>query len=110
MLKPSRDFYRPFQGGASFVDPYCYLCFTLSLLYCLVRSLQPCDYLLGNGSPLGFLDVFLCFCHFPNGVLGQVWYLIVSIPDLCLLLYFYSYGFPLIARRLVMDQTKTTLI
>ena len=25
------------------------------------------------------------FCHFPIGILGQVWYLIVSIPDLCTL-------------------------
>ena len=24
------------------------------------------------------------------GVLGQVWYLIVSIPDLCTLIYFYT--------------------
>ena len=29
-------------------------------------------------------------CHFPIGILGQVWYLIVSIPDLCTLTYFYS--------------------
>ena len=29
-------------------------------------------------------DVFLCFVTFLYGVLGQVWYLIVSIPDLCL--------------------------
>ena len=28
------------------------------------------------------------FVAFPCGVLGQVWYLIVSIPDLCLLPYF----------------------
>ena len=27
-------------------------------------------------------------CHFPIGILGQVWYLIVSIPDLCTLTYF----------------------
>ena len=27
-------------------------------------------------------------CHFPIGILGQVWYLIVSIPDLCILTYF----------------------
>ena len=27
-------------------------------------------------------------CHFPIGILGQVWYLIVSIPDLCTLAYF----------------------
>ena len=25
------------------------------------------------------------FFHFPIGILGQVWYLIVSIPDLCTL-------------------------
>ena len=28
------------------------------------------------------------FCHFPIGIRGQVWYLIVSIPDLCTLTYF----------------------
>ena len=27
------------------------------------------------------------FVTFPCGTLGQVWYLIVSIPDLCLLTY-----------------------
>ena len=26
----------------------------------------------------------------PIGILGQVWYLIVSIPDLCTFTYFYS--------------------
>ena len=30
-------------------------------------------------------------CHFPIGILGQVWYLIVSIPDLCTLTYFDLY-------------------
>ena len=32
----------------------------------------------------------LWVCHFPIGILGQVWYLIVSIPDLCTLTYFYG--------------------
>ena len=32
--------------------------------------------------------VLLRVCHFPNVILGQVWYLIVSIPDLCILTYF----------------------
>ena len=33
--------------------------------------------------------IFSCvFVTFTYGVLGQVWYLIVSIPDLCLLLHF----------------------
>ena len=32
--------------------------------------------------------VQLCVCHFPIGILGQVCYLIVSIPDLCTLTFF----------------------
>ena len=32
--------------------------------------------------------VLLWVCHFPIGILGQVWYLVVSIPDLCILTYF----------------------
>ena len=33
--------------------------------------------------------MFYCiFVTFPCGVLGQVWYLIVLIPDLCVLSYF----------------------
>ena len=67
----------------------------LSLSCCLVSSLQPCGQLLGKGWPLGSLvydDGFLMFFFtFPYGVLGQVWYLIWSIPDLCLLPYFKMY-------------------
>ena len=32
-------------------------------------------------------DVLSCVCYFPIGILGQMWYLIVSIPDICSLLY-----------------------
>ena len=32
--------------------------------------------------------VSMLVCHFPIGILGQVWYLIVAIPDLCTLTYF----------------------
>ena len=32
--------------------------------------------------------VELLVCHFPIGILDQVWYLIVSIPDICCLTYF----------------------
>ena len=49
-----------------------------------------CGHLLGKGWPLGSrLWCLLWVCHFPIGILGQVWYLIVSIPDLCTLTYFY---------------------
>ena len=34
--------------------------------------------------------MFSCvFVTCPYGYLGQVWYLMISIPDLCLLLYFF---------------------
>ena len=37
--------------------------------------------------------VLMCvmFCTFKYGVSGQVWYLIVSVPNLCLFLYFYIF-------------------
>ena len=42
----------------------------------------------GKGWPLGSrLWFLLLVCHFPIGILGQVWYLNVSIPDLCTLTY-----------------------
>ena len=48
-----------------------------------------CGHLLGKGWPLNSrLWCLLWVCHFPIGILGQVWYLIVSIPDLCTLTYF----------------------
>ena len=37
---------------------------------------------------LSALDCGISFCHIPIGILGQVWYLIVPIPDLCILTYF----------------------
>ena len=90
-FKPSsKIFYWPFQGGTSFVDLLCFcsvlclLCFVHVCLYVL------CGHLLGKGSPLGSrLWCLLWVCHFPIGILGQVWYLIVSIPDLCTINYFY---------------------
>ena len=92
-FKPSsKIFYWPFQGGTSFVDLLCF-CSVLCLL-CFVRV---CLYvlrghLLGKGWPLGSrLWCLLWVCHFPIGILGQVWYLIVSIPDLCNLTYFYGF-------------------
>ena len=92
-FKPSsKIFYWPFQGGTSFVDLLCFcsvlclLCFVRVCLYVL------CGHLLGKGWPLGSrLWCLLWVCHFPIGILGQVWYLIVSIPDLCTITYFYKF-------------------
>ena len=89
-FKPSsKIFYWPFQGGTSFVDLLCF-CSVL----CLICFVHVCLYvlrgnLLGKGWPLSSrLWCLLWVCHFPIGILGQVWYLIVSIPDLCNLTYF----------------------
>ena len=38
---------------------------------------------------LSFVMFNCVFVTFPCGILGQVWYLIVSIPDLCCLSYFF---------------------
>ena len=66
---------------AEFTGYYAVLSFHCSLLVtCRERANQ-----------LAFLYVMFSsvFVTFPCGVLGQVWYLVVSIPDLCLL-FFYS--------------------
>ena len=72
------------------MDPFCNLCFMsamLSYLHCslVVTRLKRADLL------TLLCVMFSCaFVTFPCGVLGQVWYFIVSIPDLCLLPYFHK--------------------
>ena len=47
-----------------------------------------CGHLLGKADLLALVcGVLPKVYHFPIGILGQVWYLIVSIPDLCTLTY-----------------------
>ena len=67
-----------------------HLCFCVLYFSCLcICSLLPCCHLLGKAALLALVgDVYLSFVTFPCGILGQVWYLIVSFPDLCLLSYF----------------------
>ena len=45
-------------------------------------------------------DVYCIFITFPCGILDQVWYLIVSFPDLCTLSYFKNITSPLIVTLL----------
>ena len=68
------------------MDPFCYLCFTFGMLSCLfIAALwSPA----GKGLTTWLPCMLLYFVIFPCGVLGQVWYVIVLIPDLCLLTYF----------------------
>ena len=70
------------------MDHLCFFClvFVMSLCgpvyLCLVVTCWEMADLLALAC--GFL---LLVCYFPIGILGQVWYLIVSIPDLCTLIY-----------------------
>ena len=60
------------------------------LLFMFVFAILSCLFLAALWTLLALLYVvFFCFVTFPYVVLGQVWYLIVVIPDLCLLPYFY---------------------
>ena len=61
----------------------CVIC--VSCLSCFpFCSLQPCGHLLERANLLGLLYVVFTnvFVTVLCGILGQVWYLIVSIPDL----------------------------
>ena len=91
--KPSsKIFYWPFQGGTTSVDLLCFFClifafFLYAAVYmCLVVTCWERADLLAL-----VCDVLLWVCYFPIGIQGQVWYLIVSIPDLCTLTYFWIF-------------------
>ena len=68
------------------------LFYVLCLPRIRVCSLLPCSHLKGKDWPFGScLWCLLWFVTFPFGILGQVWYLIVSIPDPCCLSYFVNF-------------------
>ena len=66
------------------MDHLCYLCLVFVMLCCLVVTCWDRADLLA----LMFVMSICDFVTFPCGNLGQVWYLIVLIPDLCRLFYF----------------------
>ena len=70
------------------MDNLCYLCLLFVMLPRLfIAALWPPA---GRGLTSWLLFVmFDCiFVTFPCGILGQMWYLIALIPDLCRLSYF----------------------
>ena len=79
---PVKYLYWPFQGGASFLDHLYYLCLVFVMLSRLFIATRERVDLLAL-----VCDVYCDFVTFPFGILGQVWYLIVSIPDPCCLSY-----------------------
>ena len=67
------------------MDHLCYLClvFVMLLRLFIAALLSPARK--GLTSWLLFVMSNCDFVTFPCGILGQVWYLIVLIPDLCCL-------------------------
>ena len=83
MVDPSTVNSRYFFCGSFMIFLSC-VCYAF-VHFCLY---VPCGHLLGKGQPLGSRFWCLALSHFPIGMLGQVWYLIASIPDLCTITYF----------------------
>ena len=71
------------------MDHLCYLCLVFVMVSRLFISALWSTAGKGLTSWLLFVMSYCDFVFFPCGILGQVWYLIVMIPDLCHLSYFY---------------------
>ena len=71
------------------MDHLCYLCLVLVMLSHLFIAALWSPAGKGLISWLLFVMLNCDFVTFPHFILGQVWYLIVSIPDLCHLSYFH---------------------
>ena len=73
------------------MDHLCYLCLVFFMLSCLFIAALWSPAGKGLTSWLLFVIFNCVFVTFLCGILCQVWYLIVSILDLCRLSYFASF-------------------
>ena len=93
MFKPSSNSFAERSKWVLLLWIICFICLLrLSvLLTCLFLAVlwSPAGKgLTSRFSCTAVCDVFLCSNTFPYGVMGQVWYLIASVPDICPLTYF----------------------
>ena len=92
MFKPSSDLFTDYSKAMLFVGHFCDLCLTFVFIYCTVWSVAYS--LVTTCWERAVLLFLLCvmfpcvFVTFPYGVSGQMRYLIVWIPDLCLLFFY----------------------
>ena len=70
------------------MDHLCYFCIVFVMLSHLLIAALWSSAGKGLASWISFVVLNCVVVTFPFGILGQVWYLIVSIPDLCCLFYF----------------------
>ena len=78
---------RYFFGGSFVLFLYC-VCHAFPSAHCCLIIWSPAGK--GLTSWLSFVVLNCVVLTFPFGILGQVWYLIVSIPDICPLSYFHT--------------------
>ena len=78
LFKPSsKIFYWPFQGGTSFVDLLCFFCLVVAMPLCVSVYMCLVVTYWDRADLLALVcGVLLWVCHFPTGILGQMWYLI----------------------------------
>ena len=69
----------------------CYFCLVFIMLSCMFIAALWLNDGKGLTSWLSFMMSNCEFVAFQCGILGQVWYLVVLIPDLCCLSYFRAY-------------------
>ena len=72
------------------MDHMCYLCLVFVILSCLFIAALWLPAGKWLTSLLSFVMFYCVFVTFPYGILGKVWFLIILIPDLCHLSYFYK--------------------
>ena len=74
------------------MDHLCYFCIVFVMLYRLLIAALWSPAGKGLTYGLSFVVLNCVVVTFPFGILGQVWYLIVSISDLCPFLTFILYA------------------
>ena len=74
------------------MDHLCYFCIVFVMLSCLLIAALGLPAGKGPTSWLSFVVLHCEVVIFPFGILDQVWYLIVSITDLCPFLTFIMYA------------------
>ena len=74
------------------MDHLCYLCLLFVVLWRLFIATLWSTAGKGLASWRSFVMFYFVFATFPCGIRGQVWYLVVSIPDVAtfLILKFYT--------------------
>ena len=72
------------------MDHLCYFCIVFVMLSLLLIATFWSPAGKGLTFWLSFVVLDCVVFTFPFGILGQVWYLIVSIPDLCPFSYFHT--------------------